>query len=223
MKITKYLILSIFSFVFANTSLAQVDNYIGAKAGYVFSALNVDIVQDTMVINQGKTFGLTFKSFSSKNTAIQIEIIYTDKGGNSLYDTSLITDTLPFVNPVYPFVLKTKYIEMPVIMHLNFGKDKNKFVLNVGPNISYAFASEFDYFYDNAETLRLESKIHNSFEFGLNFGAGYERKFKNSLIDFEIRYSHGLTSIFKSKTLNYSLLSQNQVISFALLYYLKLK
>lgn len=222
MQTKKYVILSIIILAFVFVSKAQ-GTYTGVKGGYVFSALNVDIVQDTMVINQGPTFGLVFKSFSSNNTAIQIELIYTEKGGNSLYDTSLKTDSLPNVNQVYPFVLRTKYVELPVLMHLNFGKGNNKFVLNVGPNLSYAFSSELDYIYDNAETSALELNIHNKFEYGLNFGAGYERVFKNSRLDFELRYSHGLTSIFKSKSINYSLLSQNQVISFALVYYLKLK
>ena len=108
-------------------------------------------------------------------------------------------------------------------MHLSVGNDKNQVFFNAGPNISYTFYNETEFVYPNIDRTMFDTEIDNLYEFGLNFGVGYGRHFKRGAIELEIRYSHGLTNIYETQSINYSIVTQNQLLTFSLAYYFKLK
>ncbi len=223
MKLTIKLILVIV-IVGGSLNLFSQEKFVGVKGGYVFSALNNNLsYSEYYQMKEANTFGMGFKYFSSKNAAILLELNYTEKGGGNFFDREKLAEPLSYDSLEYPFVLSTKCIDFNFLMHLSVGNEKNQLFFNAGPNISYTFYNKTEFIYPNIDITMFNTEIDNLYEFGLNFGVGYGRHFKTGAIEFEIRYSHGLTNIYESQSINYSIVTQNQLLTFSLAYYLKLK
>ena len=213
-----------FIFLFIYQSYAQKEDisekYFGIKSGIVFSALNFGIVEETLNINTGFTGGVNYRYFNQKTVGIQIELNYSSRGGQSYIEKSKLNIANDTTGNIY-FNINTKYIEFPFLMHLRFG-DKYMLEFHFGSYLSYVFSQDITY-EENTTNYSNKHYIENKFDYGINLGIGYGVKLNKGTLDFEIRYSNGLTNIYKRNSINSSIISQNQAVIFSLYYFWNVK
>ncbi len=76
------------------------------------------------------------------------------------------------------------YVELPILMNLNFGSDLCRWIFNLGPQIGYCVWEE-------------SGTITQRFDWGLAAGTGFYIRTKNAgVYEFEIRYDFSLGSVF---------------------------
>jgi hypothetical protein len=227
-KLLIILFLSIF-FLQSQNALSQekpkAENFIGIKGGYGYSAINLNVLltNSSLYLKEGKIAGITFKNLSKKYTGLIMELNYVEKGGQNFYEKSKLTDSTGVIEAEIPFIHSLNYIELPFLMNIRIGKHKSKININGGPHIGYLVKENIKFTETNLTEGQFINHVNLKFEYGINVGIGYGFQFNKGLIDFEIRYSHGLTNIFASQSINNSLISQNQVLVATLAYYIKLK
>ena len=116
--------------VSAQPRLRTPEIYIGAHAGVMGSTMlfkpnvaKIDILQSPLSTNGG----LVFRYAGHKVCAIQVEANYMQRGWCeqiTLQDGS-----------VADYTRKLDYIEVPLLMHLYFGKERFRGFVNLGPQI----------------------------------------------------------------------------------------
>lgn len=160
---------------------------IGIKQGVNFSRVNFDpVVEQT--ISLGYTGGLVFKHFAQKNLGIQIEINYSQQGWTEKGDST------------HSYSRQLNAITIPFMTHVELGKGNTKFLMNVGPNISYLISEK--------ENIQLTDTSYtsnyygnnsvNKSQFGLTVGMGLVKTTPIGLFQIEFRYNHSLSDIFKN-------------------------
>lgn len=229
MKRNFVLILVFFLLFFNNQNIlaqekSKSENFIGIKAGADMSALNLNVsFSNNFYIKQGNTAGIVFKNLSKKTTGLILELNYTEKGGQNFFERGKLIDSTGIDSLIIPFNHSLTYIEFPFLMNLRLGKNKSKINLNVGPHIGYILKESIDFKEIVLNETQYKNSADNKIEYGINFSAGYGYQFNKGIIELEIRYSHGLTNIFNTRSINNSIVDQNQVLSATLAYYIKLK
>ncbi|HEX8530411.1 MAG TPA: porin family protein [Cytophagales bacterium] len=153
----------------------------------------------------GVNFGLTKDNFLS----IQPEILYVQKGflakGKEVVD--------------FDIGYRFNYLEVPLLLKVNFGGEKMKFYVNAGPSIGYLLngrttgrtnsksilTSIEDYdvpikFMDRPVGYDVRGLYANRIEAGLNLGGGVGYAFAGSTVLFvDVRYNMGLTDFNKQE------------------------
>ena len=145
----------------------------------------------------GINFSLTDDNFLS----IQPEILYSQKGFSSSA-TGLIR---------YEGDYRLNYLEIPLLVKINFGGEKVKLYVNAGPSIGYllsgrvkgqgsflglagASLDESIEFTDSPTPLDITELDANRIEAGLNFGGGLGYAILgNTALFVDLRYNMGLT------------------------------
>lgn len=183
----------------------------GVGAGSVFTSVDfvTKIPQNT---TQGLSAGVSLRYITEKHLGLLAELNYTQRGWTEDFSE------LP-KNPDHSYSRTLNYIEMPLMTHIYFGS-KVKFVINVGPQVSYMFSDkgtmndalssyvDAEYEKDSETPLFLQYEdIDNKFDYGLLGGVGVE--FDTGLGNFilEGRYYFGLGDSFdnsRSKPGNFS-------------------
>jgi hypothetical protein len=165
------------------------ETHFGIKLGGNISALLSDPTI-SQKINTGLTSGVVFKHISQKSLGIQIELNYKQSGWNENLDS---TNT---------YKRRLNFIELPFMTHVNLGNQKTRFVINVGPYISYLLSEkEKINLLDGIEEKEYyRKKIDNKAGFGLCLGLGISRNTSIGLFQLESRISSSLTDNFKSKS-----------------------
>ena len=186
----------------ASTSLVAQNNndfkrqlQIGVGGGPIFSEIDfvTTVPQNT---TKGFTAGIAAKFLSEKHLGIIAELNYTQRGWTEDFSE---TD---FVEHAFSHTLN--YLELPLMTHIYFGR-RVKFIINLGPQISYLFSSSMsmndalsDYLHnildeepDNPIGIRYRS-ADNKFDYGLLGGAGMEFDTGIGSFALEARYYFGL-------------------------------
>ena len=162
------------------------ETYFGIKLGGNISGIlsNPTISQK---INSGLTSGVVFKHISQKSLGIQIELNYKQSGWNENLDS---TNT---------YKRQLDFIELPFMTHVNLGNQKTRFVINLGPYISYLLSEkEKINLLDGIEEKEYYGiKTDNKAGFGLCLGLGISRYTSIGLFQIESRISSSLTDNFK--------------------------
>lgn len=208
------------------TTKAQVGDYrnvwsVGINGGYVLNKLSFtpDVPQN---MHTGKTFGIvgryTSEKYFSTICSIQLEVNYTELGWKEKIQTINGEDVInPTTGVAERYQRDIKYIQVPLLAHLAWGKERhgvNAFV-NAGPQLGF-FSSEtitknydLPYIPDNypdyvegkvrvstqvaQETMDLEKH----FDFGIALGAGVEWDIKYiGRFSLEGRYYYGLGNLY---------------------------
>lgn len=155
----------------------------GVSAGYVLfqpSVDNMKPIYNACVL--GGNGGIVFRYAGHKYCALQIELNYmhrgwAEKSGDERYTRSL------------------HYVDLPVMMHLNFGSEQWRWFFNLGPQIGYCVKDE-----GNAGTLVNGAgqpeyePVDHPFNWGLIAGTGvycHTRKAGTYQIEFRFDYSFG--------------------------------
>jgi hypothetical protein len=184
----------------AMTSVAQ--KFIGLRGGFDVSHLvnNYDGGSISTGDYYGFTFGIPAEFKIGKNTALQLELSYSRKGGAMEDDNDFL---------IYKSRLYFNYLEIPLYLKLTYGSEKIKFNPIIGvltgyaingrlyesvsykPGINYIMMAqpvvdeELDFKENDVSRLNVE----------LNIGAGISIIRPNGKYFFDIRYQHGLNNL----------------------------
>ena len=198
---------------------------LGVGGGPVFSSIDFDptIPQNT---NQAFSAGVSFKFISEKHLGLLAELNYTQRGWTEDFSE------LP-KNPDHAYSRTLNYIELPLMTHIYFG-NKVKFILNLGPQISYMFSDKFsmnDALSDYVDKTMKEDPdapfflqyedLDSKFDYGLLGGAGIAFDTGVGSFNLEGRYYFGLGDSFdnsRSRAGNFSR-SAHRYFSAKLTYY----
>ena len=183
---------------------------LGVGFGPVFTSIDFErkVPQNT---TNGFSGGASLRYITEKHLGILAELNFAQRGWTEDFSETDFT--------THSYSRTLNYIELPLMTHIYFG-NKVKFVINLGPQISYMFSDSASmndelatYVQDQLEQdpnnplfLQYES-IDNKFDYGLLGGIGIE--FDTGIGNFilEGRYYFGLGDSFdnsRSKVGNFS-------------------
>lgn len=179
----------------------------GVNASKMDFTNNPDFRLQKPLYKLGFQGGVFIQYSNSPHVGIQGEFNYTQKGWAEATNTTTNTQYQRLNN----------YLEFVTLTHIFVGKDKFRFIINIGPYAAYALSSvEWTKDMDSGTEISNEyifnDEEDNRLDYGLLAGGGFEYVFSFGTIHVEGRYSMGLGNISKVKT-TASELSQNRVIS----------
>ncbi len=201
------------------------ESYIGFRGGWVASAIHIEIpLESYTYLTEGYSFGISYRSFLQKHVGLQLELNYITKGGYNFYDKDKLSenegvDTLGLDQSTI-FSLNLNYIELPFFMQIRLGK-KNQIKINFGSHIGYLI-SQKNTFTSNKITGEYNDAVDNKTEYGVSLGLGFTRLLGKNTIDLDARYSRSWVNLFKYKSINKSIVNQNQAFIISLSFYFKL-
>lgn len=176
---------------------------IGVIGGLNLSQMDFqpDIRQKYLMGANGGLFArYTSEKYFGMICAAQLELNFSQRGWTENFDDG--------TNNGYSHTLN--YIELPLLAHLSWGKEKKgfQFFINLGPQISFLMgdSEKFEGNWkaeDRPESIRAiyGKEIENKFDYGITGGLGIELKTKAGNFFIEGRYYYGLSDIYKnSKT-----------------------
>ena len=172
---------------------------IGVNGGVNFSSISI-----TPSFKQGKqvgpTFGLTVRYIGEKYfkmiCGIQGEVNFSQRGWKEVIEDGT-GDT---------YHRSMSYIEIPLLAHLAFGKDKGngvRFVLNLGPQIGYLISEKETMSASWDPSGRTPNEQYGKmadrkFDYGIIGGGGMEVRTGIGNFILEARYYYGLSDFYNN-------------------------
>ena len=158
--------------VSAQPRMRSPEYWVGAHGGVSASTVlfnptrdGISPITDACVL--GGNAGVAFRFAAHKYCHFQMELDYMHRGWKDSYGTNSL-----------------HYVELPILMNLNFGSDLCRWIFNLGPQIGYCVWEE-------------SGTITQRFDWGLAAGTGFYIRTKNAgVYEFEIRYDFSLGSVF---------------------------
>lgn len=183
------------------------ETYLGVKMGGNISRIlsKPTIKQD---LQNGLTGGIVFKHISQKSLGIQIELNYVQAGWSEQLESESV------------YTRQLNYIQLPFMSHMSLG-NKTKFVLNLGPYVSYLLSEseKINLGEGTKENYYYGKKADGKGDFGLCFGIGMGQNTAIGLFQLEARISSSLTDIFTTNPIP-GLSSSKSLTAEVCLYYL---
>ena len=208
-------LLALSTLIMAQPRLRRPEIYVGAHAGVMASTVlfnpsfdGMDILKSPLSVNGG----LVFRYAGHKVCAIQAEINYMQRGWRE-------------VGTDVDYRRQLDYIEVPLLMHLYFGKKHFRGFLNLGPQIGYCFR-DVSYGTPNPLYAHQYEKIDKPFDWGVAGGLGvYYRTNKIGLFQLEARMNYSFGGVFGTSKIDYftSASPVNLSVNFAYLWEIKIK
>jgi hypothetical protein len=161
--------------------------------------------------------GLVFRYAGNKVCAVQVELNYMQRGWKEKWMDNQGAEA--------EYQRQLDYIELPLLMHLYFGKRCVRAFVNLGPQIGYCIR-DISSGIPNPQYSHQYAKIDNPFDWGLTGGLGlYCRTRKIGLFQIEARMNYSLGSAFKTNLTDYFTAANhmNVSINFAYLWEVKIK
>ena len=158
--------------VSAQPRMRSPEYWVGAHGGVSASTVLFNPTRDGMspitdACVLGGNAGVVFRFAAHKYCHFQMELDYMHRGWKDSYGTNSL-----------------HYVELPILMNLNFGSDLCRWIFNRGPQIGYCVWEE-------------SGTITQRFDWGLAAGTGFYIRTKNAgVYEFEIRYDFSLGSVF---------------------------
>lgn len=156
----------------AQPRMRSPEYWVGAHGGVSASTVLFNPTRDGMspitdACVLGGNAGVVFRFAAHKYCHFQMELDYMHRGWKDSYGTNSL-----------------HYVELPILMNLNFGSDLCRWIFNLGPQIGYCVWEE-------------SGTITQRFDWGLAAGTGFYIRTKNAgVYEFEIRYDFSLGSVF---------------------------
>lgn len=204
----------------AQPRLRTPEIYVGAHAGAMMSTMlfepsvaKIDIMQSPLTWNGG----LVFRYAGHKVCAIQVEVNYMPRGWREMV---VLSDQMTM-----DYTRQLDYIEVPLLMHLYFGKERFRGFINLGPQIGYCIrdiATELP----NGVTSPQYQPLDKPFDWGLAGGIGCYYRSKNiGLFQLEARFNFSMGTIYNNRKVDYFSQSNamNASLNFAYLWEIKIK
>ena len=115
----------------------------------------------------GGNGGLVFRYAGHKFCAFQMELDYLHRGWTENGEAHSL-----------------HYVELPILMHLNFGSDVCRWIFNLGPQIGYCVKDE-------------STTIDHPFDWGMAAGTGFNvRTKKAGVFELEVRFDFSFGGVF---------------------------
>ena len=199
MKIQRYilalcLLCGVVGAIQAQPRLRRPEYYIGFHGGVSASSViftprvnNMSPITKACVL--GGNGGLVFRYAGHKYCALQTELNYVHRGWAEKNDS------------IGKYSRSLHYIEIPLLMHLNFGSEKARWIFNLGPQIGYCIKDEGNHGeLVNGEAAEQYGPLKSRFDWGLLVGTGFYIQSKNAgLYQLEIRFDYSFGGIFSTK------------------------
>lgn len=208
-------LLALSTLIMAQPRLRRPEIYVGGHAGVMASTVlfnprfdGMDILKSPLSVNGG----LVFRYAGHKVCAIQAEINYMQRGWRE-------------VGTGVDYRRQLDYIEVPLLMHLYFGKKHFRGFLNLGPQIGYCFR-DVSYGTPNPLYAHQYEKITKPFDWGVAGGLGvYYRTNKIGLFQLEARMNYSFGGVFGTSKIDYFTAASpiNLSVNFAYLWEIKIK
>lgn len=203
----------------AQPRLRRPEIYVGAHAGVLASTVQfrpniaqMELMQSPLTPNGG----LVFRYAGHKVCAIQMEVNYMQRG----WHETITTTTQPI-----EYYRSLDYIEIPLLMHLYFGKERFRGFLNLGPQIGYCFRDIATELPNNITSPQYQP-IDKPFDWGLAGGLGcYYRTKRIGLFQLEARFNFSMGTIYNNRKVDYFSQSNcmNLSLNFAYLWEIKIQ
>ena len=161
----------------AQPRLKNPEYWIGVHGGVSASSIIFQPAQDymspiTKACVLGGNGGLAFRYAGHKYCAFQVEINYQHRGWAVGSESGEKTTH------------SLHYVEVPILMNLNFGNDLCRWIFNLGPQIGYCVKDDFQ-------------SIEKPFDWGLAAGTGfYIRTPHAGVYELEIRFDYSFGGVF---------------------------
>lgn len=160
--------------------------YIGTSQGGTASMLlfQPTVKQDILF---GYNGGLLFRYVTERGKALQVEVNYSQRG---------------WAEKEGLYARQISYLEIPVLMHLYFGK-KTSFFFNLGPKASFLLNEKV--LYNKTENSSKEQHTHavyNNFDYGVTLGIGFQFAIKKQMFGLETRANFSLNNVFSDNKKN---------------------
>jgi opacity protein-like surface antigen len=135
----------------------------GIKGGLNFSDVNVDeSMESSTNIRTGLSSGLFFEFYTSKVTAIQVGVDYTQKGTVYENENSKITHEI-------------NYIEIPLQFNIKFTKSRFCPYMSAGMVLGFMTRSTQKQEYTSGEVYEEDTEdLYDANDFGFAFGVGIQ-------------------------------------------------
>lgn len=139
----------------------------------------------------GGEAGLVFRYSEQRCCGLQLELNYlqrgwAEKGANDLGSAN--------------YMRKLHYLELPMLMHLYFGKPSFRGYVNLGPQIGYCIKEEM-LGEQNPAGGEQYKPIDNRFDWGVAGGLGcYYRTANAGVYQLDVRVGYSLGSVFRNHT-----------------------
>ncbi len=205
--------------VSAQPRLRTPEMYVGAHAGAMASTMlfkpniaNIDIMQSPLTINGG----LVFRYAGHKVCAIQTELNYMQRGWR---------ETITLGQTTMDYTRQLDYIEIPLLMHLYFGKERFRGFFNLGPQIGYCIRDVATPLPESVTAPHYQP-IDKPFDWGLAGGLGcYYRTRHIGLFQLEARFNFSMGTTYNNRKVDYFSQSNamNLSLNFAYLWEIKIK
>lgn len=217
-----------FSSLFAQKKVFDNELYIGIGGGAYASS--VDFVPSIPQNQKIDLFGgISAKYITQNHLGLIIEANYSRRGWEEEYDAE--SD--------FSYNRTLNYIEVPFMTHIYFG-DKTRFIINVGPQVSYLFNDKQDMSSALAADVEARQSVDpnapigvqyspfdqlNKFDYGIVGGIGMTLQTGVGNFDLEGRYYFGLGDVFESRRSKnaYFGRSAHRLFEAKLTYYIKAK
>ncbi|WP_300727187.1 porin family protein [uncultured Bacteroides sp.] len=179
---------------------------VGVNGGVNLSSVSFDpsIKQNNLI---GPEFGVTLRYVSEKYfkmiCGIQMEINYSQRGWKEKIEDESGDSYQRAMN----------YLEIPILAHLAFGKDKGygvRFVVNLGPQVGFLLSEKTTQSAEfhpemrpNGVTAQYDMPAEVKFDYGLIGGVGLEIRTGIGSFLAEGRYYFGLSDFYNSTKKDY--------------------
>jgi len=189
--LTRNVITIIVIFLFVQRIHAQEkftsETTIGIKQGVNVSKVFFNPVIDQK-ITTGYSGGIIFKHISQKSLGIQIELNFLQQGWTEKLDTT------------NSYFRRLNQINLPFMTHIELGKGDTKFLINLGPALSYLISEKERIKLINPTDAQTYygKKIDTILELGLCFGLGFVKTTPIGSFQFESRFNQNLSDIFRN-------------------------
>ena len=202
----------------AQPRLRTPEIYVGAHAGVMASTMlfrpniaKIDIMQSPLTMNGG----LVFRYAAHKVCANQVEANYMQRGWREqiALGTSSSMD----------YTRQLDYIEIPLLMHLYFGKQRFRGFINLGPQIGYCIRDIATQLPSTITSPQYQP-IEKPFDWGLAGGLGcYYRTKKIGLFQLEARFNFSMGTTYNDRKVDYFSQSNAMNLSLNLAYLWEIK
>ena len=193
--------LTISGIVYSQPTDFKTELYIGAKGGLTFSRVRF-YPSITESFLQGNSAGLLFRLISEPHIGFQVEVNYMEKGWKES-ETN--------------FFHRLKYVNIPIMTHVNLGDKAFRITLNLGPEMAFLFDENQGF---NSSTVLVpgdaayrdfyNKPIDARVDFLFTAGLGMEYHLKGgSAIALDARGYYSLPNIYSPDTYAYKISQSN--------------
>ena len=180
----------------AQPRLRTPEFYLGVHGGVSASTVmftptvaNMSPITNACVL--GGNGGLVFRYAGHKYCHFQMELNYVHRGWAEKSSNAY-------------YARRLHYIELPILMHLNFGSKKCRWFFNLGPQIGYCVKDESAGDYINGAGSVEYQPIDHKFDWGLAAGTGvYFITRKAGIYHLEARFDFSFGGIYGTQPIDH--------------------